>query len=182
MAYSEPIFTLDEMEGTTIRLPEVPLWFDFFDRLGIKATSMTWAEAFQGVQSGVVDGMEVPSEAIVPMKFYEVAPNVTKTSHCPLSVYMLMSQDAWESLPEDLQQIVDQSAYDAIRFFNGWNTYEDPMVEKALVETYGCTVKAITPEDRATMRKVASEMLEDPEWIEAFGPELIQLLKENMEQ
>lgn len=96
-----PIKTPDDIEGLKLRVPEGPIFVDTFTTLGALATPIAFTELYSALQLGVVDGQENPPAHILTQKFYEVQDYVSRTGHIYLSSPVLMSQTAYNRIPEE---------------------------------------------------------------------------------
>ena len=67
---------------------------------------MALGEVYMGIQQGVVDGQENPLPTINANAYYEVCDNLLMTDHVIAAVTYTIDNQVWESMPEDLQQIV----------------------------------------------------------------------------
>lgn len=105
-----PVVVPEDAEGLKIRVPELPVLMDTFDALGVVVTPMAYNELYMALQQGVVDGQENPISSIYSGKMYEVQKYCSITGHMYSAAEMLISQNAWDSLPEDLQVIVKEAA------------------------------------------------------------------------
>ncbi len=114
------------------------------------ATSMAFSEVYTGMQTGAVDGLEFAATSVLSSRYYEIAtPSYYSdidwqwTSGCNL----VISREAWDALPEDLQQIVTECAWEAQELF-----YEEELAngEAALeeLEANGTEVHYLTDEER----------------------------------
>jgi TRAP-type C4-dicarboxylate transport system substrate-binding protein len=103
----EPIESLDDLEGMKIRAPGA--YGRFFEELGASAVSMPFGEIYTSLATGVIDG--VNGMNLIDLrdgKFYEVAQYlyplpITHSQKVPL----IANMDAWNRLPEHLQEIVE---------------------------------------------------------------------------
>jgi tripartite ATP-independent transporter DctP family solute receptor len=112
-----PIYTVADLKGLKMRGPN-PVYVGMFNALGASGTTTDWSEIYGALQSGVIDGMEASPDMIYSMKFHEVAPYLSKTSHIAACVYYMFRKDWLESLPADLKKIVIDSAREAAAYQN----------------------------------------------------------------
>ena len=104
----EPVKSIDDLQGLKIRVPETELMMNTMKTIGVSPTPMAYSELYTSLQTGTVDGAENPLTGYLSNKFYEVAPYLLLTSHTYSPSMVLMSEDTWNKLsPEDQQIIVD---------------------------------------------------------------------------
>lgn len=101
-----PIYIPDDLAGLKIRTMENPIHIEMFQLLGANPTPMSISEVFAALQQGTVDGEENPIYNIYSYKFNEVQPYVSLTGHIYMPQLEIVSAQFWDSLPEDLQQIL----------------------------------------------------------------------------
>lgn len=125
-----PINGPDDLKNIKIRVLQAPTLMAAYREFGANPTAMAFTEVYNGLQQGVVEGQENPLANIDSMKFYEVQKYMTMTNHIYHTYAAVMNKAAWESLPEDLQKVV-QDAFDTARDYGRELTTED---ERAILE------------------------------------------------
>ena len=71
----------EDLAGLKLRVPNNPLWVEFFGKLGAVPTPMAFAEVYNALQLKVVDGQENPISVPVSAKFFEVQSYASITNH-----------------------------------------------------------------------------------------------------
>lgn len=105
-----PIRTAADMKGLKMRVSEQKVWSESWRAMGIYPTPMAWGEIFTGLQQGIVEALEGPSTQLIPMKFTDVAKNVTMTNHTKFIAHLIVSDKWFQSLsPQDQKLFVDAS-------------------------------------------------------------------------
>jgi len=103
----QPIATPDDIKGVSLRVQENKVFIDAFEALGAKPSPMAWTEALTALQSGVVDGQENPILVIDSYKLYDAGQtHMTLTGHAYSSAVFMLSEHAYDRLPEDLRNIL----------------------------------------------------------------------------
>ena len=105
-----PVETLADLRGLKIRVPEIRIWVDFWKRLGANPTPLPYAEQYSALSSGVIDGLEADVFSIKGYKWHEQAKHLTLTSHWFLPKAIRVNARWLDGLPEDLRQLVRDSA------------------------------------------------------------------------
>lgn len=111
-----PIETPEDFKGLKIRTMENPMHMAAFSVMGADPTPMAFGELFTALQQGTIDAQENPLTVIYSSKFYEVQKYLTITHHLYSPTALLMSLDFYETLPEDLQKVVDEAAVEAAAY------------------------------------------------------------------
>lgn len=101
-----PIRTPEDMKGLIIRTPASTITVATFEAFGAKPTPMAFAEVFTGLQSGTIQAQENPLAMIKTGNFQEVQKYLNRTEHLRTWIYFCIAEEKFQSLPEDLQQLV----------------------------------------------------------------------------
>lgn len=95
-----------EMEGLKIRTAGAPIWVAGVNSLGCTATALAYGEIYNGIQTKVVDGCELPYIAAASLNIQEVAKYVLETQHFYQNNFMVCSAEWFNSLPKEYQDIL----------------------------------------------------------------------------
>ncbi|OAL59043.1 hypothetical protein A6R74_07620 [Halomonas sp. ALS9] len=105
-----PITTAEDFEGITLRTPNNPLFVSLFEALGANPTPMAFSEVYSALQLKAIDGQENPVEVPYNNRFYEVQDHLNLTQHIADAFLLSLSQSAWERIPEEYRDEVEQAA------------------------------------------------------------------------
>jgi len=105
-----PVRHPDDLKGLIIRVPNVSLYVSTWSALGAKPTPMAFSEVFTALQQSTIHGQENPFALIRNAGLYEVQKYVNLTEHVKGWAYVVMGNKQFEKLPEDLQQVIMESA------------------------------------------------------------------------
>lgn len=109
-----PITTAEDFEGITLRTPNNPLFVSLFESLGANPTPMAFSEVYSALQLRAIDGQENPVEVPYNNRFYEVQDHLNLTQHVADAFLLALSQSAWERIPEEYREEVEQAAREMI--------------------------------------------------------------------
>lgn len=101
---TKPIQTIDDFKGVTIRTMENQYHQAAFESFGAMPIAMSYNDVFTALQQGTIDACENATVNCLNSGYYEVTKNVTNTQHAFVYILMCMSDEAWNKIPEDLQQ------------------------------------------------------------------------------
>jgi len=104
----------EDLSGIKMRTMQAPVILTQYREWGASPTAMAFAEVYNGLQAGVVEGQENPIANIVAMKFYEVQDHLTLTGHAYHGYSAIVNKDAWNALPDDLKAVMT-TAFDNAR-------------------------------------------------------------------
>ncbi len=161
------IETPEDMKGLKIRVQESDLYLETFTTLGSSPISMSFAEVFTGLQQGTIDGQDNGIALTVSQKFNEVQEYYTDLHHVIDMAPILISEDWYESLPDDLQKILkdtmEQAAQNERDMMDEY--YEDYMTEVEKTTQ----ITTLTDEQRLAFREACSSVYD---WFYEKYPEL----------
>jgi len=101
-----------DLKGIKLRTMQNDVHIDYFKNLGASPTPLGFGEIYTSLQSGVIDGQENPFSIIATNNFHEVQPFVTQSDHVYSPVAVLASAAFMKELPEELQKIVKDTAFE----------------------------------------------------------------------
>ncbi len=136
LAVNNPITSIDDLSGFKLRLVPSPLKVDVWKAVGTLPTPIAYLETYTALQSGVVDGMENESIAVLSMKFMEPAPYITRTEHEITVRPLFMSAQVFNALSENLQDIVIKSAKEATTYERSLELAASKQAEKTMQKQY----------------------------------------------
>ncbi|MDC7232468.1 MAG: TRAP transporter substrate-binding protein [Spirochaetales bacterium] len=105
-----PIKTPADMAGLKMRTPPVEAIIKTMEALGANPVSIPYVEVYMALKTGVADGQENPFMNIATMKFQEVQKYMTIMHYQFNPEPFCVALDWYNSLPSDLQQIVQEGA------------------------------------------------------------------------
>ena len=108
------IQSMADLKGMKIRTMSSTYQVQTWECLGTVPTVISFSELFTALQQHTVDGQENPWGNIISQKFYEVQKYAIDTHHILTVCPLVMSQDIYNSMPEDLQKIVDECAAETL--------------------------------------------------------------------
>ena len=112
---TKPIKSLADFKGKKFRVVPGKEHTGTFSDWGALATPMAFSEVYTSLQQGVIQGVEDPPDVSINMNFQEVAPYVAVTKHNAFVEYYLVSKKWYDSLPADLQKVVDEAGQEMIQ-------------------------------------------------------------------
>lgn len=101
-----PIETPEDMEGLKMRTVENNIFIDTYKSFGAEPVPMAFPEVYSSLQQGVIDGNDQPYTILSGKKIFEVQDYLTELGLYYASATLLMSDDFYNSLPEDIQEVI----------------------------------------------------------------------------
>lgn len=125
-----PIYGPEDVEGLRIRVMGSPVMIQTMEVLGATPTTTAFAEVYNALQTGVIDGAENNPISVSSMKHDEVVDYYSLDEHMRIPDMLLMNIDVFESLSPDMQDAVLQAAQDAEEFIiEEWGRQEAERLE-----------------------------------------------------
>ena len=106
MIADKPIRTPADVQGMTVRVPPNQMWIETFTSMGARPTVVEWAEVYNALAQNVVEAAEAPLGSLWGSKLHEVKDTLSMTSHFIAWVNLIASEQWFETLPEDVQQLL----------------------------------------------------------------------------
>ena len=137
-----PINTPADVEGLKVRVMSNDLFVSMVESMDGNATPMAFAEVYQSIKTGVVDGAENNPPSYESTNHYEVAKFYSLTEHLIIPECLCMSLKTWEKLTPEQQEIVmDAGHKSALLQRELWAAREAASMEK--VQAGGTIVNTI---------------------------------------
>ena len=104
-----PIKHPEDFKGLKLRVPETKSIMDTIALLGATPIPMGFGEVYTSLSQGIIDGQENPVSVIWASKLYEVQKYLSMTGHAYSPAVVTISDQFYESLPEDLRKVIVES-------------------------------------------------------------------------
>lgn len=154
---TEPLESLDDLEGMKLRTnPTKPL-ITAWEALGADPTVMEWEEIYTGLQVGAIDGLLNEAEWIHRMRFHEVAPHIGLSEHDITVRLLTLSEATWERLTDEQREMVTDAAQESASYARDVQLEQDAEALDLLVEE-GATLHEL---DRERMQELVEEPLQE---------------------
>jgi TRAP-type transport system periplasmic protein len=114
-----PIRTVEDIEGLRIRVEENPAHVATMRALGASATPLPWGEVLTALGTGLADGQFNAPGVSSSFKLWDVNDFTTWSGHVYNSQSWMVSENWFQSLPEEYQEIVVDAAREAIQMAHG---------------------------------------------------------------
>lgn len=98
-----PINVPEDLKGIKLRTPNGEWRVKMFQLYGANPSPMAFSEVFTALQTNVIDGQENPYAQIASAKFQEVQEYLSITNHVYTPGYVLVAENRWQALPEDVR-------------------------------------------------------------------------------
>jgi len=146
-----------DLAGMKFRVPNNPLWMEFFGKLGAIPIPMAFGEVYNALQLKVIDGQENPINIPVTAKFYEVQKFATLTNHMADGWVLAINPAKFAALPEAEKQALQAASAEA----EAWKSANDTADASRSVEflrSKGVQVNSLSPEQQKAFVAVSKEL------------------------
>jgi TRAP-type C4-dicarboxylate transport system substrate-binding protein len=169
-----PVTSLDDLKGLKIRVPQLRIWVDFWSMLGAAPTPLPYSEQYSALSTGIIDAIDSDVFSVVGFKFYEQAKHLTLTGHWFLPKAVRVNAAWLDSLPEDLQALVRESAKEVFAEQREINRAEAAATLEEL-KTLGVEVHELSEEELAKMEELTAPLYEQ---FGSLSPETAEMIKQ----
>jgi tripartite ATP-independent transporter DctP family solute receptor len=109
----KPINTPDDVSGMKVRVMNNDLFVGMINSMGGNATPMAFAEVYQSLKTGVVDGAENNPPSYESTSPFEVAKFYSISEHLIIPECLCMSKKTWDKLSADDHAILLKAGHDS---------------------------------------------------------------------
>lgn len=153
----QPINEPKDLQGIRLRVPNNPLWVEFFGATGAVTTPMAFGEVYNALQLKTIDGQENPAEIPKNAKFYEVQKYLSVSNHMADGWVVAMNKDKFSKLAPEQQQVLAE----ATKEIQAWALDYDQKQEAEAInflKEKGMEVNTITPENQQKFVEVSKQL------------------------
>ncbi|WP_003544809.1 TRAP transporter substrate-binding protein [Desulfotomaculum nigrificans] len=166
-----PLKTPEDFKGLKFRTQSGGLLDAQFKALGAGSQTLAFAEVYQALQNGTVDGQENTFNNIDTQKYVEVQKYLTVSSHGRLDYVVLTNTKFWNSLTPEQQQLISDCMKEATAYERQLadelnNKSKEKIKASGKVEIY-----ELTESDRAAFIKALEPVYK--EYTDKIGKEYI---------
>ncbi|MGQ9369818.1 TRAP transporter substrate-binding protein [Azospirillum sp. ST 5-10] len=148
LSANKKLLTPEDASGMKFRVQNSDVLVSQFQAVGGVPQKMAFAEVYQALQTGTVDGAENPWSNIYSQKFYEVQKYITESNHGVLDYMVVTNTDFWNGLPKDiraqLETIMDEVTVAVNKMADDINMRD----RQRIAESGKTEILQLTPEQR----------------------------------
>jgi TRAP-type transport system periplasmic protein len=115
-----PIRHLADFKGKKIRIFTSEFQSTALERLGATPVAMTLGDVLPALQQGAIDGAIAGIAVFANMQYQDAAKYVTETGQPFIFIAVEVSAKWYQSLPKDLQELVDRDTASEAKAINPW--------------------------------------------------------------
>ncbi len=172
---NRPLTRPQDFADLKIRTMKSRILMEQFRSFGATPIPIDFHATRAALADGVVDGQENPLVAIYSMGFHQVQSDLTLSSHGYLGYVLSISAKVFETLPQDLRQILLETG----RELTTWERAETHRREQDLLQRIRDTGVTVHTLDEAARQAFAARTAHIPGLFEAvIGPDLLSKTQE----
>ncbi len=166
LSANKPLRLPEDAKGLKFRIQSSDVLEAQFKAVGGNPQKLAFAEVYQALQTGVVDGTENPWSNTYTKKFHEVQKYIMDSEHGVLD-YMVITNNAWwEKLPPDIRKGLSEAMTESIKYGNKVAFVEAANYRQKVIDDKKAEVLPMSKAELQAWRKAMQ-----PVW-KKFEPEI----------
>jgi TRAP-type transport system periplasmic protein len=156
----KPVQKMEDLKGMKIR--STGLSAKLVQALGGVPVGMPMTESYDALSKGVADGILAPYESLKGFKLGEVIKYTTESygSAYSTAFFVVMNKEKWDSLPLDVQQVIDRlSGEYAVKYGKVWDEIDKE--GKDFTQARGNKVIKLSAQENARWAKQVHPILDE---------------------
>ncbi len=143
----------DDVKGLKFRIQASDVLEAQFRALGANPQKMAFAEVYQALQTGVVDGQENTWSNIYSQKFHEVQKTIAETNHGVIDYMVVTNVKWWDGLPADVRKGLTEAMTEATAHANKLALDINEADRKKIADAGKAKIQKLSKDDVAAWRK-----------------------------
>lgn len=170
-----PITSVAEMKGMKIRGSGAAP--DLISNLGGVPVTLAPAEIYMALQTGTIDALITPQYAIGTLNLWDTAKGLMGPPFGEVAGDIYVNLQAYDSLSDDLKEIVDTAAEEAMLYYIDTITQKMDEILEIAQKEYGVQVVNLPDEEYAKILKAAAPILDKAASRSPRSKQIIEIMK-----
>jgi C4-dicarboxylate-binding protein DctP len=172
MSANKPLRMPADFRGQKMRIQSSKVLDSQMRALGATPQVMAFAEVYQALQTGVVDGTENPASNLYTQKMHEVQKYLTLSDHGVIEYAVVVNKKFWEGLPADVRAGLESAMKETTAYTNDIAKQENDDA-LAKVKASGKTqIITLTADEKKAWKKATLKVHQENE--DKIGKDLIK--------
>jgi C4-dicarboxylate-binding protein DctP len=150
---NKPLREPADAKGLKFRIQASNVLEEQFKALGANPQKMAFAEVYQALQTGVVDGQENTWSNIYSQKYHEVQKYMTETQHGVIDYMVVANTKFWTGLPKDMRAVLEKSMNEATEHVNKTSEEFNTADRKKILDSGRSEIITLSKQQQAAWRK-----------------------------
>ena len=152
MSANKPLRDPADARGLKFRVQASAVLEEQFKAVRANPRKMSFAEVYQGLQTGVVNGAENPYSNIYSQKMHEVQKYITESNHGLLDYMLITNTKFWDGLPADVREELDKIIAEVTVEVNKQADALNQGDKQRILDAGTTEILTLTPEQRGQWR------------------------------
>ncbi len=172
LSANKPLREPKDARGLKFRVQASAVLEEQFKAVRANPRKMSFAEVYQGLQTGVVNGAENPWSNIYSQKMHEVQKYITESNHGVLDYMLITNTKFWNGLPADVRSELEKITVEVTNEVNKQADALNQGDKQRIIEAKTSEIIELTPEQRNEWREAMKPVWKKFEG--EIGPDLIK--------
>lgn len=170
----KPIIEPEDAQGQKMRIMSSRVLEEQTKAIKAIPQVLPFGEVYSALQTGVVDAAENPLSNLYNSKFYEVQSSITMSNHGYLGYLVVVSEEFWNQLPDDLKEVFKIAMHEATKFEREESAKEEKLLLDRLKndDKTGTKVYELTEAQKQEWQDVMKAIY--PKFYDLVGQDLIE--------
>jgi len=174
MSANTPLHVPADFRGLRMRIQSSSVLDAQMRALGARPQVLAFSEAYQALQTGVVDGTENPPSNMYTQRMHEVQKHLTVSNHGYLGYVVIVNKKFWDGLPSDVRGQLEQALREATNFEKAIAQRDNDRALEAIRKSGRTTIYYLTPQEQAAWRQAMQPVYRQME--NRIGRDLIEAI------
>jgi len=145
-----------DVKGLKFRIQASDVYESLLKAFGANGQKMAFAEVYQALQTGVVDGQENTFSNMYSQKFHEVQKTIVETNHGILDYMVVVNAKWWNGLPADIKKGLSEALAEATIYNNKIGQEKNDEAKKLIMDSGKAKVVKLTDAQLAEWKKAVA--------------------------
>lgn len=147
-----PLLTPDAAKGLKFRIQSSDVLQAQFEAVGAVPQKMAFAEVYQALQVGTVDGQENTWSNIYSQKFHEAQKHFVESNHGVIDYMVVTNADWWNGLSDEIKDGLTKAMAEATKVNNDVADKLNEEAKAKIVAAKTSEIHELMPEQKAAWR------------------------------
>lgn len=164
-----------DLAGLRFRIQPSDVLRSQFVAWGGQSTPLAFAEVYNALQQGLIDGQENPYSNIRSQNMHTVQRYITESNHGYIGYLLAINEEFFADLPPDLRQVVLDAARDSAAYNRQVSEGINERARKAIQDAGTTEIVTLTPEQRRAFADAVVPSVWH-EYANLIGPRIVDSL------
>ena len=131
----KPVRSYDDFKGLKLRMFPNEVVISIWEHIGAQVIVLEWTDVYEGLRTGLVEGVTGGIAGIFDMSFHEPARFILQTNEYPQGVAWMMNKPGYESLSDTNKEILSEGYKQAAKWVeDNYAMATEEKIKKAIQE------------------------------------------------